>query len=65
MKRYFKKWFNYKLKMSEYLPMYNLWFVGAIVGNILVALGSILKTLVWYQVGVVHRPAYPIKGTLS
>ena len=38
--------------MSEYLPMYNTWFVAAIIGNILVAVGSILKMLVWYQVGV-------------
>jgi hypothetical protein len=45
VKKFFMKHFNYKLKMSEYLPLYNLWFVGAIISNILVDVGILLHLI--------------------
>ena len=50
VRRFFRKNFNYKLRLSEYLPLYNLWFIGAVFSNILVAIGTVLYLITSYQV---------------
>ena len=50
VRRVFRKNFNYKLKLSEYLPLYNPWFIGAVFSNILVAIGTVLYLITSYQV---------------
>ncbi|XP_011405686.2 PREDICTED: mucolipin-2-like isoform X2 [Amphimedon queenslandica] len=42
VKNFFLKHFNYKLSLSEYLPLYNVWFMGVICSNVLVVVGTIM-----------------------
>ena len=52
MRNFFRKHYEYKLSLSQYLPLYNWWFVGVVISNFLVTVGTILFLLTSYKVVV-------------
>ena len=56
---FFIKKFNWRLKAKHLVPLFNLWFVGTIVSNGLVLVGSIMKLVIAYTVSCtmyIHVP---------
>ena len=53
VRSFFIKHYQYKLRLSEYLPLYNWWFVGVVVSNVLVSIGTILFLVTSY---IVRKP---------
>ena len=49
VKRFFIKHFSRSLTVGELWPMFNLWFISLVIGNIFVILGSIWKILMEHK----------------
>lgn len=49
VRKFFRKHYNYRLRISEYTPLYNWWFVIVVISNVLVALGTILFLITQYE----------------
>lgn len=74
VKRFFKhKFDNFRLKLRQLVPLFNLWHVGVIISNALVIVGSVLKLLISYNVSVSlslslslsFLPSLPFPSSLS
>ncbi|XP_064385515.1 mucolipin-3-like [Halichondria panicea] len=48
VRRFFIVKFDWKLKLKHFFPLFNMWFVGIIVSNGLVVVGSIMKLTIAY-----------------
>jgi len=46
---FFKLKFDYHLKFRQVVPLYNIWFGGVIISNLLVLIGYVLKLIVSYS----------------
>ena len=50
--KFFLETYEYRLKWRDSLPLYNRWFVGVILSNVLAMLGSLMKIILSYKVCV-------------
>lgn len=50
VRTFFLEKFDYRLKYHQIVPLYNMWFIGVIISNVLVLVGCILKLLMAYNV---------------
>lgn len=50
--KFFFEIYEYRLKWRDSLPLFNMWFVGVIASNVLAMLGSVMKIILTYWVGM-------------
>ena len=62
---FFIKKFSWRLKAKHLVPLFNLWFVGLIVSNGLVLVGSIMKLVISYTVSLCIALSPYITGVYS
>ena len=50
VQHFFRRKYKYRLKFHQTVPLYNLWFVGVTISNVMVFAGSIMKIVISYTV---------------
>lgn len=51
VRAFFLQKFNHRLKWRQVLPLFNMWFMGVILGNCLATVGAIMKLIIAFKVG--------------
>ena len=51
VRAFFMQKFKYRLKWREILPLFNMWFMGVILGNCLATVGAIMRLIIFFKVG--------------